>query len=328
MKKLFFLLLTFLLIFPSLARGQVEWFTVRDRIHATDCTSLTDGYLHDLCYETDARILYRCEPAVVDTACDTPAEWIPVRSLEASSLLIDGTQCNAGEFPRGVNKTGDAQNCTDATTEINALILAHRNDVDAHQDLVSLDVNADTLLSLLTQELGLDVQSANEVFAGPVSGGDAVPVFRSIVDNDIPDNITITETDPNALLTAGIDNVKDTHLDWGTGANQISSEDVPDHNGHSVRDTFVHIINRGKAESITITLTGGLGISWGTGELYDGNTDTFFSTDAGSGNLTNTAENYLKWVSGTTLTISTTSTSGDEILISPFSVYEYSGEDL
>ena len=37
----------------------------------------------------------------------------------------------------------------------------------------------------------------------------------------------ITEADPLALKTADTDNVKDTHIDWGTGANQVSAVDVP-----------------------------------------------------------------------------------------------------
>ena len=120
----------------------------------------------------------------------------------------------------------------------------------------------------------------------------------------------------------GENDVKDSMIDWGTETNQVSSSDMPDHNSHTVRDTFVDIINRGKSEAITITLTGGLGVSWTTGELYDGNTNTFFSTEAGSGNVTDNAVNYLKWVSGTTLTLSTTGTSGDEILIATGSVYD------
>ena len=122
--------------------------------------------------------------------------------------------------------------------------------------------------------------------------------------------------------TIGADKIHDSMIDWGIGANQVSSADMPDHNSHTVRDTFVDIINRGKSEEITITLTGGLGVSWTTGELYDGNTNTFFSTEAGSGNVTDNAVNYLKWVSGTTLTLSTTGTSGDEILIATGSVYD------
>jgi len=37
-----------------------------------------------------------------------------------------------------------------------------------------------------------------------------------------------TETDPNALLTAGTDNVKDTHIDWGSGASQVDMDDLSD----------------------------------------------------------------------------------------------------
>lgn len=51
---------------------------------------------------------------------------------------------------------------------------------------VTLDVNADTLLSLSTQALGLDTQTANRIFAGPTTGGAAVPAFRSLVAADIP----------------------------------------------------------------------------------------------------------------------------------------------
>lgn len=51
---------------------------------------------------------------------------------------------------------------------------------------VSLDSNADTLLSLSTQVLGLDTQAANLVFAGPTSGAAAVPTMRGLVFADIP----------------------------------------------------------------------------------------------------------------------------------------------
>jgi hypothetical protein len=51
---------------------------------------------------------------------------------------------------------------------------------------VTLDVNADTLLSLSTQALGLDTQTANRVFAGPTTGAAAVPTFRALVAADIP----------------------------------------------------------------------------------------------------------------------------------------------
>ncbi len=57
---------------------------------------------------------------------------------------------------------------------------------------VTLDVNANTLLSLSTQELGLDTQVANLIFSGPGTGANAVPTFRALVDNDVPDTITVS----------------------------------------------------------------------------------------------------------------------------------------
>lgn len=51
---------------------------------------------------------------------------------------------------------------------------------------VTLAADADTLLGLTAQQLTLDSQNANKVFAGPTSGGAADPTFRSLVAADIP----------------------------------------------------------------------------------------------------------------------------------------------
>lgn len=52
---------------------------------------------------------------------------------------------------------------------------------------VTLDANADSVFSLVTQVVGLDQQSANSVFAGPSAGVPAVPTFRTLTTTDIPD---------------------------------------------------------------------------------------------------------------------------------------------
>lgn len=73
----------------------------------------------------------------------------------------------------------------------------------AGHDAVTLDANADTLLSLSTQELGLDTQTANYVFSGPASGAAAAPTFRALVADDIPDlsgTYLTAESDPLSLL--------------------------------------------------------------------------------------------------------------------------------
>ena len=57
--------------------------------------------------------------------------------------------------------------------------------VSALHAAVTLDANADTLLSLSTQALGLDTQTANTALMGPVSGAAAVPTFRSPQAKDV-----------------------------------------------------------------------------------------------------------------------------------------------
>ena len=75
----------------------------------------------------------------------------------------------------------------------------------AAHDAVTLDANAGAILSLNDQEIGLDTQTANYVWAGPVSGDAAVPAFRALVAGDIPD-ISAKYQVANANLTtwAGI----------------------------------------------------------------------------------------------------------------------------
>ena len=52
---------------------------------------------------------------------------------------------------------------------------------------VTLGADANVLLGLTTQEIGLDAQAMNLVFAGPAAGGAVDPTFRALVGNDIPD---------------------------------------------------------------------------------------------------------------------------------------------
>ena len=73
---------------------------------------------------------------------------------------------------------------------------------------ISLDANADTLLSLSTQELGLDTQVANKIFGGPATGADAVPTFRDLVTADIP-TLLATKIEIAEIGTATCDDVQD-----------------------------------------------------------------------------------------------------------------------
>ena len=58
---------------------------------------------------------------------------------------------------------------------------------------MTLASDADVLLGLTAQQLTLDAQNANLIFAGPSSGGAADPTFRSLVDADIPNVLTLTD---------------------------------------------------------------------------------------------------------------------------------------
>ncbi|MCD6435440.1 MAG: hypothetical protein J7L15_03550, partial [Clostridiales bacterium] len=99
---------------------------------------------------------------------------------------------------------------------------------------------------------------------------------------------------------------------------RLNSTHIIDHDGHSIKDTFNHIINRGVAKKITVSLTGGLNVEWTAGEVYDASIENFVATDAGSGTLVNNQVNYLKYTGTSTLELATSSSSGDEILIARF----------
>ena len=55
-----------------------------------------------------------------------------------------------------------------------------------HHSVVTLDADAAGFLTITGQELGLELQAANSVAAGPVSGAPAVPTFRALVAADVP----------------------------------------------------------------------------------------------------------------------------------------------
>jgi len=207
--------------------------------------------------------------------------------------------------------------------------------------------NTDTALGNMTANINMNNHKSTGL-AVPNAAGDSIRATTKITETNLEsavDNTHVPMTVGGLPLTLSsqevtfnyatehfdldgnnlkikLDAIDSTLVDWGTGAGQINSDTVPDHNGHSVKDTFEHILNRGATSAITVTLTGGLGISWSAGELYDSTSNNFISTAAGSGNVTNTAVNYLKWVSGTSLTISTVMPSGSEILVAVFSVYD------
>ena len=66
---------------------------------------------------------------------------------------------------------------------------------------VSLDATLDSnLLNNDSGELSLDTQAVNTVFAGPTSGGNAEPAFRSLVAGDLPNDVVYDADIATALF--------------------------------------------------------------------------------------------------------------------------------
>lgn len=77
---------------------------------------------------------------------------------------------------------------------------------DDHHDPVTLgSVAIENVLDLSTQDLTLDTQVANTVFAGPSAGADAEPTFRALVADDIPalTYLTAVGEGPGIDITGG-----------------------------------------------------------------------------------------------------------------------------
>lgn len=79
----------------------------------------------------------------------------------------------------------------DGTAEHHAITLGQADaryafSVGGDHMVVTLDADAEALLSLNIQELGLDTQPANTVLAGPATGAVNEPTFRALVAADLP----------------------------------------------------------------------------------------------------------------------------------------------
>lgn len=77
MKKYFiFIVLIFLCAINSFAAPGDQFFFVRDRLHATDCTAITTGKAYDVCTQLSDYSQYRCMPDEGLTGtCNNASEW-------------------------------------------------------------------------------------------------------------------------------------------------------------------------------------------------------------------------------------------------------------
>jgi len=124
----------------------------------------------------------------------TTQGYLSVDDLITLSGVAEGA-VNLGAF------TGST--ITDGQTVKQALQLLETavEGVGGGHDAVTLAADAGAILGLSTQEINLDTQTANYVFAGPTSGGAADPTFRALVDADIPGTLTskTIDADDNAF---------------------------------------------------------------------------------------------------------------------------------
>jgi len=128
-------------------------------------------------------------------------------------------------------------------------------------DPVTLDANADAFLSLSTQEIGLDDQNANLVFASPVDAA-GTPAFRSLVAADIPDLSgtyaplahnqawsTITET-PTTIAGYGI-----------TDALVLGETSVTAYRGDRGKTAYDHTFLTNNPHSVTAAQVGAVALT-------------------------------------------------------------------
>lgn len=117
-------------------------------------------------------------------------------------------------------------------------------------DAVTLDVNADAFLSLSTQELGLDTQTANYGFMGPTTGDPAVPAFRALVAADIPDLSGTYDVAGSASTAVGTHESTYNHSNYNTAYTHTTNTSNP----HSVTATQVGLGSVANVDTTPVAL--------------------------------------------------------------------------
>ncbi len=123
---------------------------------------------------------------------------------------------------------------------------------------ITLDATADILMGISSGILSLDTQVANTLLAGPATGADAAPTFRSLTADDIPDHKTSHATGGTDVLSASDIGAVD------TGDSRLTDSRTPTSHASSHE-------NGGGDEVATATPTANaIPKADGTGKLADG----------------------------------------------------------
>jgi len=147
----------------------------------------TKAVIEAIAVPVEGMIAYASDTHEIGTY-GTAWEWSSGAAIAPVSPSVVGNIVSFADIVGGQADSGIA-----AADVASAVSLKHA--------IVTLDANADTLLSLSTQELGLDTQAANMVLAGPAAGADAVPTIRTLVAADIP-NLSSVYQPLDAFLTS------------------------------------------------------------------------------------------------------------------------------
>lgn len=158
-------------------------------------------------------------------------------------------------------------------------------------------------------------------------GASTAPAFETLVVADVPyDDGT---SDPVDTTTAAADGTEasparkdhahklhdhDHTGDAGDGA-QISHTAALTNVGNLTHLEAEETINKGVHSAITVTDQGGVNVTWSSGVIFDHTNDVLVPTAAEGSNQACAVNDttYLYWVSGSTLTLSTTPPSGDNV---------------
>jgi hypothetical protein len=166
-----------------------------------------------------------------DLEAAAPTVHVPLPGVAGTVPVSDGSKWVAGPVTPTVtagnvgytpavatdwNGDADPGDVDDALDQL----AARTDDLEgAGHAAVTLDVNADTLLSLSTQALGLDTQTANRVLAGPDTGAAAVPTFRALVTADLPSH-------SHAVDAAAVTYTPSVATDWDSDADPGDVDDA------------------------------------------------------------------------------------------------------
>jgi hypothetical protein len=214
------------------------------------------------------------------------SKLVPATNTDAQvSAAVTASHSNATDHTRSHTITSTSDHTSSATSgkmlkaDASGLPIDATNTdaevssaVSLKHAAVTLDVNADTFLSLSTQVLGLDNQAANLALMGPVSGAAAVPTFRSPQAKDV--------TIPGGIGTPTYDDMQD-FLRMTRSSGRITGGTISAYVAPPTADGKV-VISAMEGMIFTTNVLGGDYI--------------YFKQAAGTVDLTGLADNMVYWI--------------------------------